>query len=84
VAIPGKTQPRAVVGNVVVQAIVGVGDNMEHDSRSIEIFRALEDIDLNRFGDYFCWKSGGEGDNGEVLLDELDIYFREYCDGSGK
>ena len=48
-----------------------------HDPRSVEIFRALEWIDLEQFGDYFCWKSGGDGDNGEVLLDELDIYFKE-------
>lgn len=47
-----------------------------HDSRSEEIFRALEDIDFNEFDDYFCWKSGGDGDNGEILLDELDLYFQ--------
>jgi hypothetical protein len=49
--------------------------NSEHDPRSYEIFREIEDIDFNEFNDYFCWKSGGDGDNGEVLLTELDIYF---------
>lgn len=47
-----------------------------HDSRSLEIFRFIEQVDLHDFGDYFCWKSGGDGDNGEVLLDELDLYFQ--------
>lgn len=47
-----------------------------HDPRSVEIFRALEDIDFNEFEDYFCWKSGGDGDNGEVLMEELDLYFQ--------
>ena len=46
-----------------------------HDPRSVEIFRALEWIDLEQFGDYFCWKSGGDGDNGEALMYELDEYF---------
>ena len=27
--------------------------------------------------DYFCWKTGGDGDNGEILAFVLDIYFEE-------
>lgn len=46
-----------------------------HDPRSEELFRFLEDIDLNECGDSFCWKSGGDGDNGETLMYQLDIYF---------
>jgi hypothetical protein len=48
-----------------------------HDPRSVEIFRFIEQVDLHDFSDYFCWKSGGDGDNGEVLLDELDLYFQD-------
>lgn len=48
---------------------------IDHDPRSIEIFRAIEEIDLKENGDYFCWKSGGDGDNGEALMYLLDCYF---------
>lgn len=48
-----------------------------HDQRSIEIVRALMRIDLQQCGDYFCWKLGGDGDNGETLAYELDVYFAE-------
>lgn len=27
-------------------------------------------------GDYFCFKSGGDGDNGELILAYLDEYFK--------
>lgn len=47
----------------------------EHHPKSVELFAALSEIDLKFGGDYFCWKSGGDGDNGEHLLYEMDIYF---------
>ena len=34
--------------------------------------------------DYFCWKKGGDGDNGETLMFELDIYFEEQDKKHGK
>jgi hypothetical protein len=49
---------------------------MEHDPRSEEIVRALVEIDFSDFDDYFCWKVGGDGDNGEALMYELDLYFK--------
>ena len=55
-----------------------------HDPRSEEIVRALAEIDFHQFDDYFCWKVGGDGDNGEVLMSELDVYFQEHVDGTGK
>ena len=27
--------------------------------------------------DYFCFKSGGDGDNGEILMDLFDYYFQK-------
>lgn len=54
----------------------------EHDPRSEELFRALAEIDFNQFGDFFCWKSGGDGDNGEIMMTQLDIYFREKDEAS--
>jgi hypothetical protein len=51
------------------------GKGIPHDPRSEQIVRALVDIDFNAFGDYFCWKVGGDGDNGESLMYELEVYF---------
>ena len=48
---------------------------VEHHSESVKIVRALEEIDFKLCADYFCWKIGGDGDNGETLMYELDIYF---------
>lgn len=46
-----------------------------HHHKSIELFNALAKIDWDFGGDYFCWKSGGDGDNGETMMYEMDIYF---------
>jgi hypothetical protein len=51
-----------------------------HDPRSIEIAEALGDIDYADGGDYFCFKFGGDGDNGEHLMYLLDIYFARQQD----
>lgn len=48
---------------------------MPHHPKSIALFEALSEIDWEYGGDYFCWKHGGDGDNGEHLMFELDIYF---------
>lgn len=46
-----------------------------HHPKSEELFAALAKIDLDFGNDYFGWKSGGDGDNGEHFMYELDIYF---------
>ena len=48
----------------------------EHDPRSVELFGYISDVDYGN-GDYFCFKSGGDGDNGEILMDLLDCFFKE-------
>lgn len=48
-----------------------------HHPLSELLVRAIADIDFEEFNDYFCWKVGGDGDNGETLLYELDVYFEE-------
>ena len=50
---------------------------MPHDPRSIEVFKAIERIDREANGDFFGWKSGGDGDNGEILMFILDQHFEE-------
>jgi hypothetical protein len=48
-----------------------------HHPKSIALFKRLAEIDFQHCADYFCWKSGGDGDNGETLMYELDILFEE-------
>ena len=50
-------------------------NNIPHHPKSEELFKAIAKIDYELGGDFFCWKSGGDGDNGEHLMYELDIYF---------
>lgn len=46
-----------------------------HDPRSVMLYKSIEAIDFKEGNDYFCFKSGGDGDNGEHLMYLLDIHF---------
>jgi hypothetical protein len=48
---------------------------IDHDSRSVEIADSIAKIDYEEGADYFGWKFGGDGDNGEELLYLLDCHF---------
>ncbi len=48
-----------------------------HDPRAEALARAIAQIDFEENGDRFCFKFGGDGDNGEELAYLLDIYFEE-------
>ena len=48
---------------------------IEHHPTSQRIMEFLKEHDFKDYGDYFCWKSGGDGDNGESLMYELDAFF---------
>lgn len=50
---------------------------IEHHPKSIALMERLIDIDFVFCDDHFCWKKGGDGDNGEALMYELDIIFEE-------
>ncbi len=51
------------------------GRGIPHDPRSIELYRAIAELDFNEGTDFFCFKAGGDGDNGEHLMYLLDTYF---------
>lgn len=46
-----------------------------HHPKSMKLMNHIEMLDFNFASDYFDWNTGGDGDNGEVLLYELDCYF---------
>jgi len=47
---------------------------IEHHPKSKELARFIGDLDYE-YGDYFCFKFGGDGDNGEQLMYLMDVYF---------
>jgi hypothetical protein len=48
---------------------------IDHDPKSIELFNSIRDLDEKYGDDFFCFKAGGDGDNGEHLMYLLDIHF---------
>lgn len=60
-----------------IPAIKDYGFVKEHDAKSQAIYNYISQVDFAN-GDAFCFKSGGDGDNGEMLMDLLDMYFMEY------
>ena len=46
----------------------------DHNPKSVEIYKFISDLDFEN-GDFFYFKSGGDGANGEFLMDLLDCYF---------
>ena len=48
---------------------------VEHDPRSEELVRSIADLDFKYGSDFFNFKVGGDGDNGEHLMYLLDIYY---------
>ena len=48
-----------------------------HHHLSEKLVRAVADLDFKYAGDFFCFKVGGDGDNGEHLMYLLDIFFEQ-------
>lgn len=46
-----------------------------HHPEAEKIAEAIAEIDFKNGGDFFCFKFGGDGDNGEHLCYLLSIYF---------
>lgn len=52
-------------------------EGIEHHPKSYELYKRIAEVDYVWCNDSFCWKSGGDGDNGEALMYLLDIIFDE-------
>jgi hypothetical protein len=50
---------------------------MDHHPQSRRLYEIISTMDHKYGGDYFGFKSGGDGDNGEHLMYLLDIYFEQ-------
>lgn len=51
------------------------GEGIDHHPMSERILRFLSEHDFCDYDDHFCWKIGGDGDNGEALMYQLDAFF---------
>lgn len=51
------------------------GFSKPHNPKTEEIYNFISEVDFAN-GDVFCFKKGGDGDNGEMLMDLLDAYFK--------
>ena len=50
-------------------------NGIEHHPMSVRLMQFLKIHDYNDYSDHFRWKTGGDGDNGETLMYELDAFF---------
>lgn len=50
-------------------------EGIEHHPISKRLMAFLCEHDFKDYDDYFCWKKGGDGDNGEILMYEMDAFF---------
>lgn len=50
-------------------------DGVDHHPMSKRLMKFLQDHDLKDYNDYFCWKTGGDGDNGETMMYQMDAFF---------
>ena len=51
------------------------GKGVKHHLMSIRLMEFLSKHDFQDYGDHFGWKFGGDGDNGEALMFEMDAFF---------
>ena len=62
-----------------VEKVIDVNTRWEqdipHDPRSIEIMKFLQEYDYKFCDLQFDWRYGGDGNNGEELMYQLDEYF---------
>ena len=52
-------------------------EDIDHHPKSIELMEFLERHDIDDYDDSFDWDIGGDGDNGETLMYEMDAYFEQ-------
>jgi len=51
------------------------GEGTPHHPQSLRLMEFIKEHDFQDYGDHFCWKTGGDGDNGESLMYQMDAYF---------
>ncbi len=79
---PFTTAGKKLVGRLDAAGIDATIDRwsegVDHHPKSGALMRDLSAIDWIFFNDYFRWKFGGDGGNGEILMYMLDVLFDLY------
>lgn len=50
-------------------------EGIDHHPMSERLMKFLKEHDFKDYKDHFCWKTGGDGDNGESLMYQMDAFF---------
>lgn len=58
-------------------------NGIDHHPQSERLVRFLAEHDFHDYSDLFCWKIGGDGDNGEALMYQADAFF-EMLEGTSR
>lgn len=51
------------------------GEGTPHHPNSLKLMRFVAEHDFHDYEDFFGWKLGGDGDNGETLMYQMDAFF---------
>ncbi len=70
---------KAKLKSIAKELGIELGDRWEkgidHHPKSMPLIHSISAIDTILFDNYFDWRSGGDGDNGETLAYQLDVIF---------
>lgn len=47
----------------------------DHHPKSLVLMKHICELDFAHNSDYFCFKTGGDGDSGEILMYLMDMFF---------
>jgi len=50
-------------------------EGTEHHPMSLRLLNFIAENDFENYQDYFHWEGGGDGDNGETLMYQMDGFF---------
>ena len=50
-------------------------DGVDHHPMSVRLLRFIQLNDERDYSNYFDWRIGGDGDNGESLMYQMDAFF---------
>lgn len=60
------------------------GEGVNHHPMSIRLMKFLQEHDWEDYDGYFDWRIGGDGDNGETLMYQMDAFFEHQDIVSGR
>lgn len=76
--IPARKQATIDYDNATKLGLTNINrwqQGTPHHPMSERLVRFIAKHDFNDYNDYFCWKIGGDGDNGETLMYQIDAFF---------